>query len=78
MVDASAHSALTESEVRRLCGDLSDATVKAILRTGGGVADVQAAVFQDQGNGEPAPVSDAAAAIRRIIEEDAGWNDEFD
>jgi hypothetical protein len=73
MSDAS--DSLTASEVRRVCGDLPDATVEAILGTGASFSELEAAAAADESE---APMSPAAAAIRQILDEDAGWDDEED
>lgn len=63
---------LTPSEIRRVCGDLPDATVQAILGTGATFADLEAAAAPAD---DQVAVSDIAASVREILDEDAGWDE---
>jgi hypothetical protein len=78
--DGAPQPALSAEEVRQVCGDLSDATVEAILATGATAADLEAAVFWEtrsfEVRSEEHGVAGAAAEVREILAEDADWNDE--
>lgn len=66
---------VTPDLVRALCGELSDASVAAIISAGPTVADLEAAVFGDDER-MVAPASGTVAAIQRVLAEEAGWNDD--
>lgn len=68
---------LSADEVRRECGELSDATVEAIIATGATGADVAAALAWEQRSFEVRTGEDGlsgpAAEVRRILDQDAAW-----
>ena len=78
--DAAPQPALSADEVRHVCGDLSDATVEAIIATGATAADLEAAVLWEtrsfEVREEEHGLAGAAAEVREILAEDADWNDE--
>jgi len=71
---------LSADEVRQVCGDLSDATVEAIIATGATAAELEAAVLWESRSfevrSEEHGLAGAAAEVRLILAEDADWNDE--
>jgi hypothetical protein len=78
-VDAAANPRLDPEIVVRLCGDILDRTVVAIVGTGASLSDLEAAMAflhgEDDAMGEERrPLSGAAAEIYELlaIEQDAG------
>jgi len=70
--EAAATQKLDAEFVGRLCGDLLDTTVAAIVETGGSVADLEAAMAfiygeSDTMGEERRPLSGAAALIYDLI-----------
>jgi 3-deoxy-D-manno-octulosonate 8-phosphate phosphatase KdsC-like HAD superfamily phosphatase len=79
-MDQAPQAGLSADEVRRICGDLSDATVEAIMATGATAADVDAAVAWETRSfelrSEEHGLAGAAAEVRDILAEDEDWNEE--
>lgn len=78
-IEGNSASGLTAADIRRLCGDISDETVAAILATGGDLAALETALAWAAGDDEHtaerhlAP-SGAAGRIYEILAAD----EEFD
>lgn len=67
-----ASGTLDASTVRRLCGDVSDQTISAVLGTGASLAELEAAVAWLQGQSEimgeePNPLEGAAAQVYDLL-----------
>jgi hypothetical protein len=67
--------------VRRLCGDISDQTVTAVLATGASLSDLEAAVAWLEGESEimgeqPDPLAGAAAQIYDLLLAEEGFGEE--
>ena len=71
-----------EGDIRRLCGNLADHQVQAILSTGASFDDIEAAVAWAQGEDdvmgrERRPLRGAALAVYDVLSPEAeGWDDE--
>ncbi len=70
---------LDAEAVRRLCGDITDATISAILAVGASIADLEAAIAWAAGESDVMgearrPLAGASAAIYELLAAD----DEFD
>lgn len=78
--DAVGRTLLSADEVRQACGDLSDATVEAIIATGATTGDLEAAVLWEtrsfETRDETQGLSSPAAEVREILEQNAAWDDE--
>ena len=78
--DGAPQPALSADEVRQVCGDLSDATIEAIIATGATAAALEAAVLWEtrsfEVREEAHGLAGAAAEVREILDKDADWNDE--
>lgn len=67
---------LTADEVRRLCGEISDAAVSEILALGATTADIERAMADESdGDGMVRPVSGPAGAVARILADERGWRE---
>ena len=63
---------LSAGDVRRLCGDLLDSQVSAIIASGASVADVEIAVARltgadDMMRDQPVPLDGVAAAVYDLL-----------
>lgn len=72
---------LAASEVRRLCGDVADWKIAAIVATGAGVDDIEVAIAWAAGEDdvmgeERRPLVGAAAAVYDILTADDEYGDE--
>jgi hypothetical protein len=65
----------TPEEVRRICGEISDAAVAAIVGLGASVADLEAAVVGDEER-MVAPASEVVVTIQEVLAQERGWEDE--
>ena len=79
----SKHPALPGAgDVRRLCGNIADHQLEAILETGAGFDDIEAAVAWAQGEDDVMgktrrPLAGPARAVYDILAPEAeGWDDE--
>ena len=75
MTDTAGAAGTLDSEtVRRLCGDILDETVIAILETGASVADLETALTwrdgRDDDTAEEHPLSGAAQAVYDLLTAD--------
>jgi hypothetical protein len=79
--DAGEAARLDHGEVRRLCGDIADWKISAILATGAEIDDIEVAVAwaagEDDVMGEARrPLVGAAGAVYDIITADEEYGDE--
>lgn len=75
MTDAA--ESLTPEEIRRICGEVSDATVAAIIALDATVADLETAAVGDEDRlvQSDTPV---IAAIREMLADERDWDDTDD
>jgi hypothetical protein len=82
MTGTSEQGPATPDDIRRTCGDISDAALEAIAATGATEADLEAALawearqFERRTEGEGALTGPAAAVRDILFEEEPDWNDE--
>ena len=75
MPDQISGDGLSHDDVMRLCGDVVDSKVQAIIATGGTISDLEVALAWAAGEGdvmeeEGKPLEGAAAAIYDILTRD--------
>lgn len=75
------HTGPTHEDVRRVCGDVADWKVAAILATGANLDEIETAVAWDAGEDdvmgeERRPLIGAAAAVYDILIADEDYGDE--
>ena len=81
MSDITTPAVLSSEDVRRLCGDVLDWKVAAVVETGGTVADLETALARLDGSEEmfgaaPHPLTGAAAQIYDILGADEDFAEE--
>lgn len=66
---------LTLEDIRRLCGDISDAAAAAIIASGASIADLERALVADAED-MTSPEAGAVGAVRSILSDGTGWEEE--